>query len=125
MEKIKHQFGRPYDNPHLVCLHVFFNVGFLSKCTATDNTLKGLLSGVRPDVLLEIKVLTEGLITVLTGEFFLGGHILQQAGRCYPRSPHQLRRGLVSSLFEHARVYIHYSYNTSGCLLALSYLHLL
>ena len=52
-------------------LHVFFDIGLLCKGPPTHNALEGLLSGVGAYVLLEVKVLHEGLVTVVTLELLL------------------------------------------------------
>ena len=53
---------------YLVSRHVLLDVGFLSEGTATDNALKWLFPSVCPEVLLEVKVLGEQLVAVLTLE---------------------------------------------------------
>ncbi len=56
---------------YLVRLHVFLDVGFLREGSSAHNALKGLLARVGADVLLQVKVLREGLVAVLTQQLLL------------------------------------------------------
>jgi hypothetical protein len=56
---------------NLVCIHVFFDIRFLSECPATDDTLERLFPRVSSNVLLEVKVFGEGFVAILTEQFLL------------------------------------------------------
>ena len=53
---------------YLMCLHVLLDVRLLSERAATHDTLERFLARVRPHVLLEVEVLGEQFVAVLTLE---------------------------------------------------------
>ena len=63
--------GLVAQRPDLVRGHVLLDVGLLSEASAADDTLVGSLPGVGPDVLGQVEVLVEPLLTITTEQLLL------------------------------------------------------
>ena len=63
---------------NLMRLHVFLDVRFLRERPTAHDALEGLLAGVGADVLLQVKVLGECLVTILAHQLLLRLQISMQ-----------------------------------------------